>query len=316
MPGFRTSLLREKFILRDPGEDLSDAAPVIALSNRMDLSLTSANGKESESFVVRAQNMHSCVRLAAAMGREFQDRGPILTRSRPFYWQDMWREVIKGYERDWNPDIWCCIYHRGRIMYQEGEHHPFLDIIEQCEARNGGAYEDSVAMAEEAFRQAGKVVRINHDANVALIVSVEKEEARCGIILRGANRTTTFNYTVRPRENDERMSVPAILSMSAAYLEGVQLAFLVGMTAKKKDFGLIDAGSDEARRGTRAADRLANLNRAIGRYDQEHNVSYRPERPVFSDMVDDAEAFAAKILAPQMQEKLRSGEMGQDEWIV
>src|SRR6185436_19167734 len=127
---FNASLLREKFVITDALAP--DATPVIALSNRLVVPMVSENGKEAETYVVRAQNMHICVRVAAQIAREFQDAGPLQTRKKPFDWPDMWEQVVKGYEKNWNPARWIVVYHKGRIVFEDGpaKRHTFLDIIE------------------------------------------------------------------------------------------------------------------------------------------------------------------------------------------
>lgn len=313
---FKSSLLREKFTLRDALDDLSDDPPVIALSNRMAITLDSHQKDEPETFVVRTQNMHSCVRLCAAIAKEYQERGPLMTRATPYSWSSSWNDVIKGYEKDWNPGIWCAIYFKGRTVFENGERHPFLDIIEKCDAASGQSYDESVLFAEKAFAQAGKSMKITHDANVALIVSIKDEEAKCGVILRGANRKTTFNYTVKKlRLRGDDVRVPTILTTAAAFLEGVQLAFAVGMTNKKRSLGLIQKYSDEDRKGKRSTERLSNLTLAIETFEAKFNVHYRPDRPSFPEMVRDAEAFALTILKPQMEAKIASGELDKKDWV-
>lgn len=314
---FKSTLLREKFTLRDPSGDLSDVPPVVALSNRLVLPLISAIGEPAETFVIRTQNMHSCVRLAAAIAKEYFDRGSLTTRVTPFRWDGVWRDVVKGYEKDWNPDIWCAIYHKGRMVFEEGTRHPFLDIIEKCDAVSRDSYSDSVTFAETAFQQAGKAMKIEHDSNIALIVSIKDQEAKGGVILRGANRKTTFNYTVKPRKiSHEPIRIPTILTISAAFLEGVQLAFNVGMTNRKRASHLFEKYSDEDRKGKRGAERLANLTNAIESVERKYVFKYRPDRPDFQQMVREAEAFANKILRPQIEAKIASGELDARDWIT
>ncbi len=310
---FKLSLLREKFILKDLLED-SDTAPVIALSNRIALPL-SAEGEEPETFVVRAQNMHSCVRLAGAISKEYAERGPITRRVMKFSWNNLWNDVIKGYEKDWNPDIWCAIYHKGRMIYEQGTHHPFLDIIEQCDAANQENYKESVAFAEKAFMQAGRTVKIEHDANIALIVSINDEEAKCGVILRGANRKTTFNYTVKKKPSGDPVRIPTILTVSAAFLEGVQLSFAVGVLNRKRALELFEKFSDDDRKGKRGTERLISLSNAIETMERKYWVSYRPDSPDFKKMVREAEEFAMKILKPQIEAKIASGELDAKDWV-
>lgn len=314
---FKSTLLREKFTLRDPSGDLSDVPPVVALSNRMILPLVSTVGEEAETFVIRTQNMHSCVRLCAAIAKEYFDRGAITKRVMPFRWENLWRDVIKGYEKDWNPDIWCAIYHKGRLLYEDGTRHPFLDIIEKCDAVSKDGYTESVHFAETAFQQAGKAMKIEHDSNIALVISIKDEEAKGGVILRGANRKTTFNYTVTPRKiSNEPVRIPTILTISAAFLEGVQLAFSVGMINRKRASGLLEKYSDEDRKGKRGAERLANLTQAIEGVERKYVFKYRPDRPEFQVMVREAEDFANKILRPQIEAKIASGELNSRDWIT
>ncbi|PZQ46921.1 MAG: hypothetical protein DI551_04320 [Micavibrio aeruginosavorus] len=313
---FKTTLLREKFTLKDPSGDLSDTPPVVALSNRIVLPLTNPLNEPPETFVVRTQNMHSCTRLAGAIAKEYFERGAIMPRVMPFRWENLWRDVIKGYEKDWNPDIWCAIYHKGRVIFEEGARHPFLDIIEQCDAVNREDYGQSVSFAEKAFQQAGKAMKIDHDSNIALIVSVKDNEAKCGVILRGANRKTTFNYSVKPRKRGgDDVRIPTILTVSAAFLEGVQLAFSVGMTNRRRATGLLEKYSDEDRKGKRGAERLVNLSTAIEGLERKYVVQYRPDRPDFQQMVRDAEEFAMKILKPQIEDKIARGELNPRDWI-
>lgn len=316
MTEFRTSLLREKFIIQSANKADKDE-PIIALSNRIVVPLVSADGIDNETFIVRTQNMHSCTRLAAAVAKEFFERGTIANRAVPMSWKELWIDVIKGYERDWNPDIWCAIYYKGRCLYHYGDHHPFLDIIEQCDAANKQEYTESVVFAEKAFSKAGKEVTIDHDSNTALVVSSKDDQAKCGIIVRAATGATTFNYTATPQEKSPRnIHVHTTLTVAAAFLEGIQLCFQVGLMNKKQEYNLIEKFSDEDRKHKRATNRLGNLNRAIGNYELHFNVNYRPDRPTFNEMVKKAEDFSIKILKPQIEEKIAGGELEADDWVM
>lgn len=302
MSDFRTSLMREKFVIRPSDEDGED---IIALSNRISIHLISEDKIDDEIFIIRTQNMHSCTRLAASITKEFFERGTIAGRMVPVDWEIIWGDVIKGYEKDWNPDIWCVIYHKGRVMYSDGEHHPFLDIIEQCDAANKGEYVQSVAFAESAFSKAGKEVTIEHDSNAALVASIGDESAKCGIIVRGATGTTTFNYTSSPSPRTKRpVQAHTTLTVAAAFLEAIQLAFQVGLLNRKQELNLIERYSEEYRRHDRSQRRLTNLNTAISNYENSFKVTYRPDRPAFQEMVDKAQKFADKILEPQMGEEI------------
>jgi len=218
MTEFRTSLLREKFTIIEKAD--KTAEPVMAMSNRISIPLISEDKIDNETYVVRTQNMHSCARLAAAIAKEFFERGTIAGRAMPMPWDDIWMDVIKGYERDWNENIWCAIYHKGRIIYQKGEHHPFLDIIEQCDVANKSEYVESINFAEDAFSQAGKEVRIDHETNVALIISCTAEQAKSGVIIRSAGGATTFNYSTTPKSNNpKQVHAHTTLTVAAAFTQ-------------------------------------------------------------------------------------------------
>lgn len=317
MSEFSASLIREKFVIHDAmPADMTDNEPIIALSNRMKIPLIEEDGT-SEVFVIRAQNMHTTARFAAQIAKDFADYGPLMIRKTPFDWAAAYDAITKGYESDWNPYRWVAVYHNGRVVFEggEGRRHLFLDIIEQCDARNRDDYEKSMAIAKDAFKQAGRLVNIEHDANVALVMKVTPNEGKCGIILRGPNKTTTFNLTAHPKGGSS-VKPSQCLTAGAAFLEGIQLAFLVGLTRQKVRYDLIAGSSDEARKGDAASKKLGRLNTAINQFESLLNVSYRPDRPNFSAMIDEAEEFARKILAAEIHAKMASGEIDKGEWVV
>lgn len=314
VPDFKTSLLREKFTLTDPAADPGVTPPIIALSNRIVLQLQGGDLGMNETFVIRTQNMHSCTRFAAAIVKEYIDHGPITPRGIAFSWNKLWTDVTKGYEKDWNPSIWGAVYNNGKILYEDGEHHPLLDVIEKCDAVNKGDYSQSISFAEAAFQKTGKLVKISHDSNIALIVSISPAEARCGVILRGANKKTTFNYTVKLKnEDDEPIRVPTVLTASAAFLEGVQLAYAVGFANRKRLMDMIVKYSDEDRKGKRGAERLVNLTGAIEMLEKKYTVTYRPERPDFPMMVREAEDHAGKMFRAQEEQAEEDARLAAEE---
>ncbi len=314
MIDFKTSLMREKFTIQSNDED---EEPIIALSNRISLHLISEDKIDDETFIVRTQNMHSCARLAASIVKEFYERGTIANRATPISWKTIWGDVIKGYEKDWNPDIWCAIYHKGRVVFEAGEHHPFLDVIEKCDTANKGEYRESIKFAEDAFSQAGKVVKITYDSNIALVLSTNIEQAKCGVIVRSATGATTFNYTAKVSEKmNKPIQAHTTLTVAAAFLEAIQLSFQVGLLNRKKELQLIEQYSDEERKHKRSNNRLHNLDRAISNYEMSFLVNYRPDRPDFKDMVKKSEDFSVKILKPEIEAKIESGEIDSNDWIL
>jgi hypothetical protein len=301
-PDFKTSLLREKFTLTDPGADPGKSTPLIALSNRMVVPLDDSVSGERYTFVVRTQNMHSCTRLAAAIAKEFYERGALILKDPNFDWKSIWNDVIQGYEKDWNQDIWAAIYYKGRVIFEDGaqKRHALLDIIEKCDSKNTDDYPRSVRLAEDIFSQAGKDVIIKHDSNIAMLVALTRDEAKAGVMLRGASNKTTFNFTARQKPPaGEPILIPNILNVAAGFLEGVQLAFAVGFSNKKREQGLIEKHSTEDRANKRGMERLTNLLSIIETMETKYVISYRPDRPNLLRMVREAETHAIKVLQQQ-----------------
>lgn len=312
MKELNTSLLRERFIIHDPYSDLDlQEGLIIAASNRMTVELRNDAGKLLETFIVRTQNMHSCVRMAARIIQSFVQAGPLLNRSNPYDWEAAWDAIINDYEHTYNPNRWICIYNQGRPIFKTGKHHPLLDVIEKCDARSNGNYDASIPMAEDAFKQTGKVVKIDYDGNVALAVHLEARQGRCGVIMRGPNRTTTFNFSVQVRDKGG-LNFPQCLGTCAAFLEGIQLAFMIGMNEEKIKLGIIERQSSEEKQTREARRRLGRLNAEIANLEGAFEVRYRPEKPEFQHVLMDAEKLAQKILEPP-PEKPETEEAPEDD---
>ena len=294
---FNTSLLREKFSILDSDPESDEERAIIALSNRITVDLTYGQDKKhNESFVIRTQNMHSCVRMAARLLKSHKTGGPILNRQRPYDWEAAWDATVNDYEYRFNEDRWVAVYHNGQTIFQNGEHHPLLDVIEKCDARNKGNYDTSVKLAEDAFKQAGKVVTINHQSNVALISEMLALQGKFGVIVRGPTKTTTFNFSVTSKDGKEPINFSQCLSVCACYLEGVQLAFTLGMNHEKIRLGIIEQGSKEERQTRQAADRLSRLDAEISNLERACSVRYRPERPNFQTVLAESEKLAQQII--------------------
>ncbi len=312
MSGFHSSLLREKFSIHDSDPETHEKKSIIALSNRMVVELEGVKKDLNEVFVIRAHNMHSCVRMAARLVKSHKTSGSILLRGKPFDWEAAWEAIVNDYEYRYTPERWIAVYHKGQILYEFGEHHLLLDVIEKCDARNKHAYEKSLPMAEDAFKQAGKVVKIGYDSNVALVINMEPKQARFGVILRGPNRTTTFNFSVSTKDKDP-LNYAQCLAAAACFLEGTQLGFMVGMNNIKLYMGIIKRRSDDEKKTTEAGRRLGRLTAEVGNLERTYEVRYRPEKPEFHMIVTEAERLGLKILVPPEDEPAQEDFEDEDE---
>jgi len=294
---FHSSLLREKFIIHDPDLNRVDNEPITALSNRMIVSLQKDPETPSEEYIIRAQNMHSCIRLSSRLIHSFNMGGSLLNRAKDYDWEATWEPIINDYERIYNEDLWVAVYHKGKVIFKSGDRHPLLDLIEKCDFENDQDYDYAIPMAETVFKQTGKVVKIDYDANVALTLTFENGIGRCGVILRGANGTTTFNFKASPKEERETLNIPQCMSAAAAFLEGIQLAFFVGFNVFKLRTGIFDKNSPEDKQTKDAQRRLGRLNAEISNLESAMDVNYRPEKPEFYKILSEAEDLATKVIA-------------------
>jgi hypothetical protein len=291
------SLLREKFILHDLDQKGKNAEAMTVLSNRMDLTLRGGQDYE-ENFVIRAHNMHISTRMASKIANSFSRLGSLVNRTTPYEWEDDWKVIFNDYERAYNEHVWICVYNNGRPLFHYGEYPQFLDIIENFSQKNPEHYDRSLSTAEQAFKDNGKNIEIEYDGNVALVLTLDDLQARAGIIHRGPTRSTAFNFTARPDEGQKKVNIPQAIGVAAAFLEGVQLAFTIGMDDEKIVLGIIERFSREEKRAREAKQRLKRLNNEIVNLEKSHNVRYRPEKPDFEMLKSEAEKLAQRVLEP------------------
>tara|TARA_R110002124_G_scaffold64985_1_gene177168 strand:+ start:52220 stop:53245 length:1026 start_codon:yes stop_codon:yes gene_type:complete len=318
---FSGSLVREKFEIYEDQSGSDDATPLTVLGNRMVVPLLDDAGNIAERFVVRGKYMHSCIRMAARIIQTYQDQGPILVRDNdPFDWDGAWLRLIEDHDIKYHPDLWMSVYAKGKLVYEFGTHHMFFDVLEQCDRKQSDNYDAAITYTEQIFEQYGKKISIKHDTGVALVVNLKGDEGRCGVVLRGAEKTTTFNYRVAKKaKNGHEISLPQLMASCASFLEGIQLAFSIGMTNEKLRQEIITRASEEAREADSARRRLAKLNAQITSLEQNSDVRYRPEKPVFSEMVIAAEALMTKIIEVKREEEAAAAaaeEDAEEEWIT
>lgn len=252
--------------------------------------LYNADGTPAEFFVIRSQTMHCALRMGSRILKSFLELGPVAGRAVPFKWADAWDDVVSHHERLYNPKIWCTVYKDGQIVFDQGEPHPFLNIIEQCDRLNRENYEETIKIAEDAFRKLGKRVRINHNLMIGLLLHFTKKEARCGLISRGAERKGTFNCTITPKEKNP-LNMVHCLEVCADYLEAIQLSFEIGASHQNHEAGRL--GHSEKKemqyKMKQAEERIRRIEASITSFESLYNVRYRPEKPAFSLFISEAE---------------------------
>lgn len=273
----------------------------------MVIPLIDRRGKVAETFVVRAQSMHTCIRMAARIVQSYIRGGPLMIRAEKYNFAEVWDSMLGDHERQFAPERWISIYYDGKPVFKSGDHHLFLDVVEKCDAKNPGNYDNALSLAEQAFMATGKHVKIQHDANIGLVVNVSAKEGKCGLILRNPNKKTTFNFICQ-NKGTNTVSITQCLNIAAAYLEGVQLAFKIGMIGEKLRLFVLDRYSNEDYLADSGARRLGRLKSEIADFEDKLSVWYRPERPEFSDIIVEAEKFARDQVMAQHEEQMKREE--------
>ena len=286
-----TTLLREKFVIRDTEDEAAE--PVIAVSNRLALPMYDDHGDLVDTLVIRAQNMHGCLRMAAQILQSFLTHGPILSRIKPFDFETAWDKACSDYETFYSKFRWVAVYHKGTPIFTSGQLHSFLNVIEKCDSKNPGNYDRSVKIAEDAFIKMGRKISISYDANIGMVLNIKRDIGRCGLIYRGTEKNSTFNFTAES-EVGETVSPVHCLNICACFLEGLQLSFLVGTTNDKLRTSIVKKFSMAEKQSEQAKLRIEDLNLELSTYDNRYKIKFRPERPEFSEAIIDAERYHHK----------------------
>lgn len=277
MKDFATSLVREKMTFTDQAAPISMdgvSSGTVIRSNRVPLKLTT--GGITEKIIIRAQTMHVAMLLAARMMFSYYRNGPFSGRDPAYDWDGQWQSVLSGYEKNYNPNVWAAIYINGAPVFKTMSD-PYMDIVEKCALLAGDNYETTPAVAEKAFRQAGKEMKITHDTNVAAVFTTNDGEMNCGIVHRAAGNAQAFNFMVGGGDEDHR--VVQCITAAAALLEGLNLSMVVKDLQNKVRMKEITPSSVEAGRMRAAAARMVLLNKTITGFEEIYDVKYRPGKP-------------------------------------
>lgn len=281
MEDFNTSLVREKIIFTSGGiGEETEKEPVVIRSNRIFLKLGQAG--DTEKIVIRAQNMHSTLRIAAKILHSYYEGGPLLSRGETFDWENLWDHARSGYEKEYNPQLWCAIYINGKSVFKTITS-PFVDVIEKCALLTLDNYDTTMGVTESALKQIGHAMRINHNSNVAAVFTDTGDSMRCGIIHRTDKKDVAFNFTAINGQQHTR--IIQSFGATAAYLEAFNLRFIIHMLRNKIRMGEARTVSPENSQIRAAITRQGAISRAILSFEEVYDVKYRPAKPdFFSEM--------------------------------
>ena len=287
-----TSLLREKFVIKEKAAEKDDEAAqeMRACSNRIELELQTDH-LAKEIFIVRTDSMHLCSRMAGHLLANYENKGPFGPRLKYLKWDIIWDSALSDYEKRYNEGRWVAVYHKGKMVFSEGDHHAFLDIIEQFQSRDETSYSESLGMAEKAFQKAGREVTIDYTSNVALTIVMDNKGGRCSTLLRAPKKTTAFHYYIKPKNDHEKVVISQGLTSAANFLEGVNLSYFIGITNAGLETDLIEKYSDEAIQMRNARRRLGEIHVKTNSLETRYAIRYRPERPMFDLIIEHTEDY-------------------------
>ena len=280
MEDFNTSLVREKIIFIDDtdapdADDVMDDGPNVVRSNRMFLKLGDKGG---EKIVVRAQNMHTALRVASKVLAEFFKHGPIMGRARPVDWDEFWNAMVSNYEREFNPYNWAAIYVNGKPIFRT-KTSTFVDVVEQCALLTTDNYDATMKVAQGALKKVGKAMRIKHSTSVAAVLTDNSEMMRCGFLYRTDGNDLAFNFSATGGEMPGR--IVQSTGIAAALLEALNLRYVTRRLQEKMGETSGMKSTAEANQLRGATGRLVALDKGISSFEDIYDVRYRPEKPVF-----------------------------------
>lgn len=266
------SLLREKFVIHEVGVD---SAPLVAMGNRLHITLPGETGN----LVIRGHSMHITLRYGAEILRQSSYVNHIENIKEFFKWNDLWSKLIKPFESENTPETWIVVYFCGEVIFHDNFHHQFFDVIEQCEHKNqkiSEKYEQSIIMAQNAFKKMGRNVLIEQESHIGFILDDTSKELRFAVILRLPWQRATF--VCRMAENKKIKKHPyhfVAMNLAADYIEGINMAVRSGFLEKSgkniQIYKLIQK-------------RLNSLSVAINQAETQYVVKYRPEKPDFKNI--------------------------------
>ena len=302
MKEFTANLTREKFMLSsESGGTPEDNGPSHAASNRLEIKLGSKKKEGLERFVIRAQNMQTCLRIAAHVAYHFYEHGDLPKSGRNrFEWRFIFKSVTEVYEEKWNPHIWATIYHKGRVLYKEGaDYEPFLDVVELCMAYDEADYSTVVHTLEEMFERAKRPIKINYDPDPAVKLTGDQHEGRLNIACRGPHGKEVLKTQIKRKETRD-VRISPCLSAAAAIIEAYQLGFFVAKVNEQMHHAMLTLSNPEAVQGDHASRRITRMEEAITDFEDMYHVAYRPKPPNF-------EHFSKKV-AEHFDELYASGD--------
>lgn len=295
MHQFYATLIRERFTLT-PQKSKDDVQA--AISNRLDFRCFDKTGAKEASFIVRAQNIHTTLRIAAQLAKQWYEYGHINASGRDrFNWKNVYKDATDDFEKKWNYKCWASVYKNGTLKFTSDSFHKseVLDIIEQVQVYSKGDYKDITAAAGKIFAKAGRPCTIDYDGNIALDLHGSRYSVQTNIIYRDNDGRNTINLHIKQKELKyvqgalgAYIKLSEALSLAAVIFEGYQLGFVIGRTQHQLATGEIGLGNREAVHADHGIRRLERLGKALNDMKEKYQLIFDP-KPDFIEHVKQVE---------------------------
>lgn len=286
-------LRRERLSFEYPPDMSGTSKTQLCLSNRLVLSLKTES--HTETIVLRAQNMHLCLNMAARIAKDFDKLGPLSSRTGKTDWEDIWNKLIQGYEYNWNFSRWITIYSGGKVLFDKGPGTPppQLNRLEEIIFEMNENYKMALA---EFHRQISTddQISVTHKSSLALKAEVTDNHQRCSMLCRAAQDSNIVTIIGEAPEDAQPFNLHGSLAQFGDYQQGFQYAFMLGMTTQNIEQNKIPANSslaEQEQHKLALIKELARLSTKIDNLKSLYTFHYRPEEPDFEILTRQAQGL-------------------------
>ena len=305
MKDFSAIMLREKFELFPVnGEGTEDKPELEASGNRLEIKLGSKASESQTVYIIRSQNMHTCLRIGAHVAYHHFEHGDLPQSGRNrFEWRYIFKTVTEIYEEKWNPDIWAVIYKNGRPIHKGGkDYNPVLDIVEQCMAYEKTDYSGVSHILDSMLERAGKKFHVEYDSEAATKIEGNNAKAVISIIRRGPDQKEVLKMQVKRKQSRDIRLSPCLTS-AAAIIEAYQLGFFVARVNEMMHHAKLTLAHKEAVQGDHASRRILRMEEAQEEFEEMYDVVYKPKSPDFEHFSKDVAKYFDELYAKEGKER-------------
>ncbi len=293
-PDFKAKLVRERFVVTPKKKNVSDDDVRIALANRLNFTCYDQYGKKKADFIIRAQNIHTALRIGARIAEHWYNHGHLNKTGRErFNWDQVYTGATRDYEQRWNPDCWACVYKNGRVIRETTPQHnnEILNIIEQVFAHEKCSYQHIPWIAQRLFAQAKRTVDIDYDSNTAMELMGNAGSIKSHILYRDTEGRSELQLDMSQKTSryvkgakGAKVKLHECLDIAAILFEGLQLGFVVGRSNFEISNGLISLGHRDSVQADFALRRIKMLDTALKNQKNLHQLNFKPTPDFFHNI--------------------------------